>query len=126
MADSSPSSAQASAIEAFADAVYELMSKRAASWGVLDVEIQTEDWLVEGELLFDSGVDMGFSYDARQAQCRYCVLPSGDADPVWLDADASDLQVLQRTDPDSLAEPALALCNGLLAARRAVSENAPD
>jgi hypothetical protein len=115
--DSAPSAAQAEAIDAFADATYDLLHERAQSIGVLDIAVEVNGWHVDCELLFGSGPDMGFSLDTRSGECRYCRLLDG-ATERWLDEVRGDLLVLDAPDEELLGAAALELLDGLLAARR--------
>lgn len=104
-------------MDAAADAIYDLVHERAQSIGVLDVAIEANDWHVDGELLFSTGPDMGFSLDSRSGECRYCELLA-DAKERWLDEVRGDLLVLDTADAAVLRAVALELLDGLLTARR--------
>lgn len=112
-----PSPAQARALDAFADALYDLLHARAQSIGILDIAIEVNDWHVDGELLFANGPDLGFSLDSRLGECRYCELLDGDRER-WLDVVRGDLLLLDAPGDQVLAASALELLDGLLEARR--------
>jgi len=116
---STPSPAQNAVLDRFADELYTLLTKRAASWGLLDIEVEQDEWLVEGELMFESGPDMGFSVNALTASCQYCVLPpDDDSEVVWLEELVAELHVLHASAADEVQELVMAVANGVLAARR--------
>jgi hypothetical protein len=112
---------QRRALDAFADAMYDLLHERAQSIGILDISIEANDLHLDGELLFSTGPDIGFSLDARLGECRYCELLPPDAEQ-WLDEVRGDLLVLEvgvGEDGDELRQAAaLELLQGLLDARR--------
>lgn len=109
------------ALDAFADAVYDLLHERAQSVGILDISIEPNELHLDGELMFSTGPDIGFSLDARLGECRYCELLPPDAER-WLDEVRGDLLVLEAAlgaDGDELRRAAaLELLQGLLDARR--------
>lgn len=100
------------ALDAIADALYDLLEARAQSIGILDIAVEVNDGYVDGELLFGTGPDLGLSLDAT-GSVRYCELLEGDRER-WLDETRSGLAV----DASRAEETALAVLDGLLAARR--------
>lgn len=124
--DDIPGRAQGDAIDAFADALYDLLHERAQSIGVLDIALEVNDWHVDGELMFSSGPDMGFTLDSRAGEARYCELLPG-AQEAWLDERRADVAVLDAGDDDQRRAVALEVLDGLLAARRPLlRRGAPD
>ena len=107
----------ASALDAFADALYDLLHARAQSIGMLDVGIEINGSHLDGEILFSSGPDIGFSLDSTSGECRYCELLDGSRER-WLDEVRGDLLVLDAASEELLAAAALELLDGMLAARR--------
>jgi hypothetical protein len=105
-------------IERFADALHDRLCRYARSWGLVDISIETHDAHIDGELLFATGPDIGFTIDMSVGVSRYCEL-IGDTDERWLECDvvgidaAVDLQVGRVTD-------------GILAARRLAAPQAVD
>ena len=113
-----PEGADARAIDAFAEAVYELMRVRASSLGALDIDVDVDGWHVDGEVLFSSGPDMGFSVDALAGVAVFCEL-LGDDGERWFDEQVEGIDVLgARGEEAALEAHALAVLDGLLAARR--------
>lgn len=112
-----PTPAQAEAISSFTDALYDLLHERAQSIGLLDIGLELNGWHVDGELMYSSGPDMGFTLDARSGECRYCELLAGDKE-TWLDEVRGDLLVLDSESDELRRAVALELLDGLLAARR--------
>lgn len=108
---------QGEALDAFADAVYDLLQARAQSIGILDIGIEVNGRHLDGELLFSTGPDIGFSLDARSGECRYCELLDGERER-WLDEVRGDLLVLDAPGEEVLDAAALELLDGILAARR--------
>jgi hypothetical protein len=112
---------QGRALAVFADAMYDLLHERAQSIGILDISIEPNDLHLDGELMFSTGPDIGFSLDARLGECRYCELLPPDAEQ-WLDEVRGDLLVLEAApgaEGDELrCAAALELLQGLLDARR--------
>jgi hypothetical protein len=109
------------ALEAFADAVHDLLHERALSIGVIDISVERNELHLDGELLFGIGPDMGFSLDARLGECRYCELVPPDSER-WLDEVRGDLLVLDADAGEAGDElrraAALELLQGVLDARR--------
>ena len=116
-ADDTPRGAQVDAIDSFADALYDLLHERAQSIGVLDIALEVNDWHVDGELMFSTGPDMGFTLDARAAEVRYCELLPG-AQEAWMDEHREGVAALDARDDEARRAVALELLDGLLAARR--------
>lgn len=116
-ADTIPGGAHAKALEAFADALYDLLHERAQSINLLDIGIELNGWHVDGELMYSTGPDMGFTLDARTGECRYCELLPGN-DERWLDEVRGDLLVLDAEGEELRRGLALELLAGLLDARR--------
>ncbi len=114
---STPSPAQTATLDAFADALYDLLHERAQSIGILDIGIELNDWHVDGELMYSNGPDMGFTLDSRTGECRYCELLPGNKE-TWLDGVRSDLLVLDAEGDEIRRALALELLGGLLDARR--------
>lgn len=110
------------AVEAFADAVHDLLHARAQSIGAIDVAVERNELHVDGEVLFGEGPDLGFTLDAVAGTCAYCELvpPSSER---WLEgAERTGLDVA-RIDAgpggdEARAAAALELLQGLLDARR--------
>jgi hypothetical protein len=115
--ETTPSASQAEAIDAFADATYDLLHERAQSLGVLDVAVEVNGWHLDCELLFATGPDMGFSLDTRSGECRYCELLE-DSTERWLEEVRGDLLVLDESSEELLRAAALEVLDGMLAARR--------
>lgn len=115
--DTAPTPAQAQAIDAFADAVYDLLHERAQSIGILDIGIEVDGWHLDSELMFSTGPDLGFTVDLRAGEARYCQLLDGSKER-WLDEVRGDLLVLDFQGTELLRAAALELLDGLLAARR--------
>lgn len=105
-------------LDLLADALYDLLSARARSIGVMDIQIDaTWPWL-DVELLFTNGPDIGLSLDALDGICSYCVM-QGDAEELWLEADIGGLRLTAEVvDGEAHADMALRMLDGLLAARR--------
>ncbi len=116
-ADTIPGAAHAKALDAFADALYDLLHERAQSIGILDIGIELNGWHVDGELMYSTGPDMGFTLDARSGECRYCELLPGNTE-AWLDEVRGDLLVLDAEGDELRRAVALELLAGLLDARR--------
>ena len=116
-AEAPPTQHQATALDAFADAMYDLLHERAQSIGILDISIEVNGWHLDGELLATDGPDMGFSLDARTGECRYCELLDGERER-WLDDVRGDLLVLDAEADELRRAVALELLDGLLTARR--------
>lgn len=116
-AEAAPTQHQATALDAFADAMYDLLHERAQSIGILDISIEVNGWHLDGELLASDGPDMGFSLDARSGECRYCEL-LGESKEQWLEEVRGDLLVLDAEADELRRAVALELLEGLLAARR--------
>lgn len=112
-----PNPTQAEALDAFADALYDLLHERAQSIGILDIGIELNGWHVDGELMYSTGPDMGFTLDSRSGECRYCELLPGDNE-AWLAEVRGDLLVLDAEGEELRSAVALELLNGLLDARR--------
>ena len=115
------------AVEALAEALYDLLHARAQSIGLLDIAIEVDGWFVDAELMFSSGPDMGLSLDAAAGACAYCRLVRDDAEE-WLDAAAvTGLELPPASGADAARELALRLLTGLLDARRPllVKEDTP-
>lgn len=106
-----------SALDPFADALYDLLHERAQSIGVLDIAIEVNGDHLDGELMFSNGPDMGFTLDSRAGECRYCELLT-DQRESWLEEVRGDLLVLESASDELLRAAALELLDGLLAARR--------
>lgn len=113
----SPTEAQSETIDAFADALYDLLHERAQSIGILDIGIELNGWHVDGELMYSMGPDMGFTLDTRIGECRYCELLPGDKE-TWLEGVRGDLLVLDAEGEELRRAVALELLAGLLDARR--------
>ena len=111
------SEAQARELDAFADALYDLLHERAQSIGILDISIEVNDAHVDGELMYSNGPDVGFSLDSRTGECRYCEL-LGDDGERWLQEVRGDLLVLDGGTDELRRAIALELLDGLLDARR--------
>lgn len=116
-ADRQPTPQQAEALDAFADALYDLLHARAQSIGILDIALEVNGWFLDAELLFSNGPDMGFSLDSHLGECRYCELLEGGRER-WLDEVRGDLLVLDAPGEELLEAASLELLDGLLAARR--------
>lgn len=116
-ADATPAAAQTEALDAFADALYDLLHERAQSIGILDIGIELNGWHVDGELMYSTGPDMGFTLDARSGECRYCELLPGNKEE-WLEGVRGDLLVLDAEGEELRRAVALELLAGLLDARR--------
>lgn len=114
---SAPPAANAAAIEQLTDTLYELLRARALSIGLMDIEVEAAGWLVEGELLFTSGPDFGFSLDLRTGTCRYCELVE-EVGERWCEPPLTGLQLATSPDEAQLHELSLAVLNGVLDARR--------
>ncbi|MCW2923935.1 MAG: hypothetical protein JWM98_1339 [Thermoleophilia bacterium] len=112
-----PTSAQVAAIDRFVDALYDLLHERAQSIGVMDIGLEVNGFHVDGELLFTTGPDMGFSFDSQLGECRYCRLVGDDAEE-WQEEVRGDLLVLDGAPRELLDAAALELLDGMLAARR--------
>jgi hypothetical protein len=112
-----PSTGQAEALDAFADALYDLLHARAQSIGILDIGIELNGWHVDGELMYSTGPDMGFTLDSRTGECRYCELLPGNKE-AWLEGIRGDLHVLDAEGDEIRDALALELLAGLLDARR--------
>ncbi len=112
-----PSAEQGDALDAFADALYDLLHERAQSIGILDIGIEVNGWHLDGELMYSNGPDMGFTLDSRSGECRYCELLPGERE-TWLDEVRGDLHVLDSAGDELLRAAALELLAGLLDARR--------
>ena len=116
-----PDPAAAAALDAFADAVHDLLHERALSIGAIDVAVEVNDDHLDGEVLFGAGPDIGFTLDTAARTCAYCELVPPDSER-WLDDSAITLDPLEAPagapGADRRAELALALLQGLLDARR--------
>ncbi|MCW2955990.1 MAG: hypothetical protein JWO69_859 [Thermoleophilia bacterium] len=104
-------------VELFADALYELLQQRALSWGLVDVGMDVDGGNIDCELMFGTDPDMGFSIDARDGVCRYCVLVGDDAER-WLDDALTGLDIIGARTEEQRADVALVVANGVLDARR--------
>ena len=109
------------ALDAFAEALQDLLEARALSIGLIDIDIEVDAQHVDGELMFGEGPDIGFSFDSSSATCSYCELVPPDSEQ-WLDHQVAGLDVLAIASGDSGADDraaaALALLQGMLDARR--------
>lgn len=110
------------AIEAFADALHDLLQARALSIGAIDVAVECNDGHVDGEVLFGEGPDIGFTLDAAAGTCAYCELVPPDSER-WLDGAPHDGFAIAELAPgptgdEARAAAALELLRGLLDARR--------
>ncbi|MCB0877553.1 MAG: hypothetical protein KDC46_01030 [Thermoleophilia bacterium] len=109
------------AIAAFADQVHDLLHERALSIGAIDVAVEVNDLHVDGEVLFGSGPDIGFTLDAEAGACSYCELVPPDSEQ-WLDARCDGFDVLGlpagAAGDEARRAAALELLQGLLDARR--------
>lgn len=112
-----PTAQQADSIERFAEALYELLRERALSWGLLDIGLEVDDWFVDGELMFATGPDMGFSLNLAVGAGRVCELIGTDHER-WLEATIDDLRLPEPGDADSLRAQVLSVLDGVLDARR--------
>lgn len=115
-------SARELAVEAFADAVHDLLHARAQSIGAIDVAVERNDLHVDGEVLFGEGPDIGFTLDTAAGTCAYCELVPPDSER-WLEGAERDGFDVAATDPgpagdEERSEAALELLQGLLDARR--------
>lgn len=130
MPTDAPDDPTSARIEAFADAVYELLRVRASSLGALDVDVEVDGWFVDGEVLFASGPDMGFSVDTAAGTCVYCRL-TDDGGETWLDDARIVIEFLAAAGSDQeerVTAHAHAVLSGLLDARRPLlrTEPSPD
>ena len=105
------------AIEAFADALYDLLHERAQSVGILDISIEVHDQHVDGELMFSTDPDMGFTLDTAAHACDYCELLPDDRER-WLDDARTAVDISRARDDEARRDAAIALLQGLLDARR--------
>jgi hypothetical protein len=114
-----PTTRQADAIEAFADALYELLEERSQSLGIIDVALEVDGWFVDAELVFAKGPDIGLSLHAGAGECRFCELVGSEAER-WLEESGvvEGIDVLDDSDVDGDRERALRVLNGMLDARR--------
>ena len=112
-----PTSAQGAAVDRFADALYEVLTKRARSWGVVDVGLEVDGWYVDVELQFATGPDMGASVHAGAGEARYCELVGADQER-WFDEGVDGLAILAASSDEARDEQVMAVLDGLLAARR--------
>lgn len=112
-----PTPDQAAAIERFADSLYELLRTRARSLGAMDIEVEPSGWLVEAEVLFGTGPDMGIRVDAASGVARYCVLLDGE-EQSWCDAELGSLEITDANDEPAAGAQALLVLGGMLDARR--------
>ncbi|MCW2962259.1 MAG: hypothetical protein JWM90_2646 [Thermoleophilia bacterium] len=104
-------------VDAFADALYDLLQQRALSWGLVDIGMETDGSNIDCELLFGSDPDMGFSVDVSNGVARFCKLVGEDKEE-WLDETLANLDILGAANDEELAARALDVANGVLAARR--------
>ncbi len=111
----------AAAIDAFADALHDLLHERALSIGLIDIGVEVNDGHVDGELLFGSGPDMGLTVDAAAGTCSFCELVPPDSER-WLDEPLTGLDitgVAPGPDGDDARRAlALQLLRAMLDARR--------
>lgn len=111
----------AAALDAFAEALQDLLEARALSIGVIDIAVELNDLHLDGEILFNDSPDMGFTLDAREGAVAYCELLPPDSER-WLDERVEGLRVLDlprgEAGSEQRAAAALALLQGLLDARR--------
>ncbi|MCW2949522.1 MAG: hypothetical protein JWN41_535 [Thermoleophilia bacterium] len=117
VAEPAPTEAQARTVEAFAEALYELLQGRALSLGVVDIALEVDGWFVDVELMFATGPDMGASVHVGVGEARFCELVGAD-DERWLEHEIAGLVVLAASTSEDLAAQALLVLQGVLDARR--------
>lgn len=112
------SSDDRTAIEDFATAVYDLLTERARSWGLLDIGVEDAGGFIDGELRYSVGPDMGFSIDTRDGTCAYCVLVD-EGPERWLeDASIVGIDITSPAEGEEQHAQVLRVLDGVLAARR--------
>lgn len=105
------------ALVAYAESLYELLCKRAQSWGLIDIAVDVNGQCIDGELMFSKGPDMGFVFDVSTSVCKYCQLV-GDNAETWLPVKRTGLDVVGVKNDAEMRERVLELMDGVLEARR--------
>jgi len=111
-------------LEACADALYKVLSKRASSYDALDVEVTVNDGHVDAEMSFTAGPDIGVTIDIVAGTAQFCTLV-GDNDEVWSEEPVTGLALIG-VSGEQLAESLLTVVRGMLDLRRPDGATAAD
>jgi hypothetical protein len=116
-ADDQPPNSALGAIDRFAEALGELLEKRALSVGLVEVAVEVDGWFIDSEVMFSTDPDMGISVDVQRGVARYCELVGEDSER-WLDHEVRNLPILEARGDEERREIAIAVLGGVLDARR--------
>ncbi|MBC7644928.1 MAG: hypothetical protein H7123_07360 [Thermoleophilia bacterium] len=103
-------------LEACADALYKLLSKRASSYDALDVEVTVNDGHVDAEMSFSAGPDIGVTIDVALGTAQFCTLV-GENDEVWSEEPLTGLTLIGVSE-EQLTESLKHVVRGMLDLRR--------